>query len=285
MPYYKFMKLYWTELVIAGFDKVIADPVRVEVFRGPRAYDVLVQTTPSIVAVGIETNLIVHQQLEFAGDRTYIEVVARTQEAFGNRQYCEDHIDRVVAQLSAILSPNIFAHEVWRGWLGDNEKLFGGFWLMRAPIVEFKRSEVQTQIASFQRTLAATPEVPTRFTLMSKLFARAISTPPGEERFLWLWTVLEVFPMKNRTDIRPISEYLAHVTGRSTLEVKEKLLIGKLFGARSHLVHNGKLPYDERELGGVLNLLEAIDLTVIRSLGGLPYAGELDTSFQRLDNS
>jgi hypothetical protein len=91
--------------------------------------------------------------------------------------------------------------------------------------------------------------------------------------------VLEVFPMKNTSDIRPISDYLARVTGRSALAVKEKLLLGRLFGARSDLAHNGKLPYARNELGGVLNLLEAIDLTVIRSLGGLPYAGELDASF------
>jgi hypothetical protein len=225
MSYYKFMKLYWTQLVTGGFDKVIADPVRAEVFRGPRVYDVLVQLTPSVVAAGVTADLVAHQKLELADDRTYVELVARTQEAFGNRQYCEDHIDRVVAQLSAVLSPNIFAHEVWRGWLGDDQQLFGGFWLMQAPVVEFERAKVQTQIASFRRTVAASPEVDARFTLMSKLFARAVSTPPGEERFLWLWTVLEVFPMKNTTDIRPISEYLARVTDRSALEVKEKLWI------------------------------------------------------------
>jgi hypothetical protein len=186
MLYYKFMRVYWTQLVTGGFDKVIVDPVRAEVFRGPRAYDVLVQTTPSVVAGGVPTNLVALQKLELAGDRTYVELVARTQEAFGNRQYCENHIDRVVAQLSAVLSPNVFAHEVWRGWVGDNQHLFGGFWLMQAPAVEFNRAKVQAQITSFQRTVAASAEVATRFTLMSKLFARAVSTPPGEERFLWL---------------------------------------------------------------------------------------------------
>jgi hypothetical protein len=280
MPYYKFMKLYWTQLVTSGFDKVIIDPVRVEVFRGPRVYDVLVQTTPSVIAGGVPTNIVNHQKLTLAADRTYVELVARTEEAFDNRQYCEDHIDRVVAQLSAILSPNIFAQEVWRGWVGDNEQLFGGFWLMQATVVEFQRPVVESKIASFQKMVRDAPEVDARFTLMSKLFSRAISTPPGEERFLWLWTVLEVFPMKNTTDIRPISEYLARVIGRPVLEVKEGLLIGRLFGARSELVHDGKLPYERQELAGVLNLLEAIDLTIIRALGGLPYAGELDSSFQ-----
>jgi hypothetical protein len=52
-------------------------------------------------------------------DRTYIELVARTDDAFGKRQYCEDQIDRVVAQLSAILSPQLFEMEIWSGWLCD----------------------------------------------------------------------------------------------------------------------------------------------------------------------
>lgn len=280
MPCFKFMKLYWTELVHAGFEKVIADPVRVEVFRGPRTYDVLVPTTPSIIATGFPTTIAKHQKLEVAGDRTYIELVARTEEAFGKLQYCEDHVDRVVTQLSAALSPNLFAQEIWRGWRGDEQRLFGGFWLMQAAPVEFKSAEIQTQLTTIRRTIATSPDLDARFTLMSKFFARAASTPPGEERFLWLWTMLEVFPMKNTTDIRPISEFLAGVTGRPAVEVKEKLQIGKLFGARSDLVHNGKLPYEGKGLAAMLNLLEAIDVTIIRVLGGMPYAGELDAYFQ-----
>jgi hypothetical protein len=119
-------------------------------------------------------------------------------------------------------------------------------------------------------------EIDGRFTLMSKLFARALGMEPGEERFLWLWTVLEVFPMKNTSNIQPIGDYLSRVTGRPTAEIKEKLKIGQLFGARSSLVHDGKLPYEPRELGPVLRRLEGIDSAIIRSLGGLPYSGELE---------
>lgn len=281
MAYFKFMKLYWTQLITADFGKLIVDPVRVEIFRGPRSYDVLIQTTPAVVAGGVATNLVTHEKLAVAPERTYIELVARTQEAVGNRQICEDHIDRVVAQLSAVLTPNIFSNEIWRGWIGDQQQLFGGFWLMQAPIVAFEREQVEQRMKAFQKAILTSADMERRFTLMSKLFARAISTPPGEERFLWLWTVLEVFPMKNTSDIRPISDFLAGVTGRSAEEVKEKLLIGRLFGARSELVHNGKLPYERHDLAGVLNLLEAIATTVIRAVGGLPYTGELDTSFSR----
>jgi hypothetical protein len=45
------------------------------------------------------------------------------------------------------------------------------------------------------------------------------------------------------------------------------------------LVHDGKLPYGRDEMGSVLKKLEAIVVTVLRSLGGLPYDGGLEEYF------
>ena len=76
-----------------------------------------------------------------------------------------------------------------------------------------------------------------------------------------------------------ISTYLAKVTGREEAEVKKALELGRLFGARCDLVHNGRLPYDHNLLGEILNKLEAVDVTVLRALGGLPYGGQLDNYY------
>ena len=275
MPqYFKFMKLYWTNLVQVDYGKVIADPVRIEVFRRPREYNVLVG--PRVVAAGMQSTLLQHQHIVVPEGRTYVELIARTKDAFGKRQFCEDHINRVIAQMSAILSPHLFEMEVWSGWLCDPNEMFADSWVLTAHPVAFAPEDLEGRINAFRRAVSADPDIDARFTLMSKLFARAIATEPGEERFLWLWTVLEAFPMKDTSDIQPISEYLSRLTGRPPVEVKEKLGIGRLFGARSDLVHDGKLPYDRDKLGVVLQRLEAIDCVVIRSLGGLPYNGELE---------
>lgn len=268
------MKLYWTNLVQTDYGKAIADPVRIEVFRGPREYDVMVG--PRIVASGTSSTLLQSQRMQVPEGRTYVELIARTKEAFGKREYCEDHIDRVIAQMSAVLSPHLFEMEVWSGWLCDQNELFGDQWALFANPVKFASQDLGNRISGLRRAVSAQPDIDARFTLMSKLFARAVATEPGEERFLWLWTVLEVFPMKNTSDIQPISEYLSGLTGRLAAEVKEKLGIGWLFGARSRLVHDGKLPYEQGKLGAILARLEAIDSAVIRSLGGLPYNGELE---------
>ncbi len=273
----RFMRLYWTELVQGDYGKIIVDPVRLEVFRGPREYDVLVPVSPRAVSAQGSSELLRVGQMQVPEGRTYIEVIARTEQVVGTQQYCEDQIDRVVAQLSAILSPYLFTTEVWRGWLSDKRQVLGEAWFALAEQVNFSPHVVQGAVHDFGRALRVDPDIDARFTLMSKLFARAVATEPGEERFLWLWTVLEVFPMRGTSDIQPIGRYLSQVLGRPAAQVKEKLGIGRLFGARSRLVHDGKLPYDKPSLAIALNKLEAIDRVVIRALGGLAYSGELDT--------
>ncbi len=279
MPkFVRFLRLYWKDLITVNA-KIIVDPVRVEFFQGPRGYDVFERVTPPVVRVGVERTLVTPQHLEIPGDRTYIEFIVRTNESFGRRQYCEDQIDRVVTQLAAILSPALFTKEVWTGWLSDSEQFVGDLWLMTAQAATFKADELQKQVAAFRAAVVNDADMEQRFTLMSKLFARAVAIEPGEERFLWLWTVLEVFPMRDTSNIQPISEYLSGTTCRPLAEIKDKVDIGRLFGARSSLVHDGKLPYSYGELGPVLKKLEAIDVTVLRSLGGLPYAGQLEEYF------
>jgi hypothetical protein len=281
MPNYaKFMKLYWTDLITGGA-KFVVDPVRVEFFQGPRSYEVFTPVVPTVVRAGIERTVAANKHMELAAGHFFIEFIARTDESLGRRQYCEDQIDRVVTQLSALLSPALFAQEFWSGWLSDSEHANSDFWLMVAPAVSLDSGPLQNQLTAFQVTVTRDADIDQRFTLMSKLFARAVATSPGEGRFLWLWTVLEVFPMRDLTNIQPITEHLSGVTGHPPAEIKEKLGIGRLYRARCNLVHNGKLPYTREELGGVLNRLEAIALTVLQSLGGLPYTGQLEEHFRK----
>ena len=206
-------------------------------------------------------------------------MVARTEQQAGRRQYCEDQINRVVTQISAILSPALFNFELWSGWLSDSEQALGDGWIMTSPTVNLEALGLERQVESYRVAVAGDPDIEQRFTLISKLFSRAVATEPREERFLWLWTVLEVFPVRDTSNIQPISDYLGNVTGRAPAEVKAALDVGKLFGARSALVHDGRLPYGRENLGEVLTKLEAVDVTVLRALGGLPYAGHLDKYF------
>jgi hypothetical protein len=275
----RFLRLYCTDLVTVTA-KLIADPVRVEFFQGPRDYDMFVRVSPPVVRAGAERALFGSKRMAAAASElTYIELIARTEQQPGRRQYCEDQINRVVTQISAVLTPALFNFELWSGWLSDSEHAVGDGWVMTAPPIQLDPADMEKQLESYRLAIAGDPDIEQRFTLMSKLFSRAIATEPGEERFLWLWTVLEVFPMRDTSNIQPISDYLSKVTGRAPNEIKAALDLGKLFGSRSALVHDGRLPYTRENLGEVLTKLEAIDMTVLRALGGLPYAGQVDKYF------
>jgi hypothetical protein len=143
----------------------------------------------------------------------------------------------------------------------------------------FDSDSIGQATRTYVKSLRTDPDVDGRFTLMAKLFARANVMLPGEEKFLWLWTVLEVYPMRNTSDIAPVSDLLGQITSRDAIAVKNALEIGRLFGARSDLVHDGRLPMTANQMGGMINRLNAIVLAVIRYVGGLPYDGGLDQFF------
>ena len=55
------------------------------------------------------------------------------------------------------------------------------------------------------------PDLQRRLGLMARFFSKAVALDPSEEKFLFLWTTLEVFPMKDTTNIGPISDYLGQI--------------------------------------------------------------------------
>lgn len=270
-----FVRLYATDLTGVSC-KIISDPVRVEFFEGPRSYEMFIRVCPPVFRLGKDNTIASIKTLQLAGDQFFIEFKARTEDFDAKRQFCEDQIDRVVAQLSVMLSPALFSFRLWEGWISDGKQLPSDFWLRGEYEIKFEPEDLKKDMASFTKVLSADQDLNTRFTLMSKMFSRAQGIEPGEERFLWLWTVLEVFPMKGTSDIKPISEYLSKIVGIAQRDVKAKLGIGLLANARADLVHDGKLPYTREELAVIAMKLEHIDITVLRSLGGLPYAGHLD---------
>jgi hypothetical protein len=111
---------------------------------------------------------------------------------------------------------------------------------------------------------------------MSRFIAKGLAEPPSEEAFIWLWTALEVFPMIDTTDIRPISEFLSSYVGQPSNILKEKLRIGWLFGMRSKIVHEGHLPLAESDRHRALKSLEDLVRAVVRHAAGLPYDGAFD---------
>lgn len=63
----------------------------------------------------------------------------------------------------------------------------------------------------------------------------------GVDAFLKSWIAFEILTMKRETDIRPLNEALATIYQCSVKEADQEFLVGRLFGLRSRVVHNGEL--------------------------------------------
>lgn len=64
----------------------------------------------------------------------------------------------------------------------------------------------------------------------------------GIDAFLKSWVAIEVLKMPDSTNIRPINEALARAYQVSLEEATKRFEVGRLFGLRSRILHQGELP-------------------------------------------
>lgn len=273
--HFKFSAIFQTSLVKTPPAKVISDPVKVEFFNGPRVLDVPVQMS-RVMVQGQQAPIAQSAKLSLTNG-PFISITVRTNESdpYRAKQFCEDRLDATITNLSILCDPGLFSHQVYRGWLLEEKKAIMEAWIQVKPALSIPKDLAET-LSFISAALIKKPELGERYTLMSRFLSKALLVQPSEEKFLYLWTILEIFPMKDTTDIKPISTYLSQVMNKDPDLIKGSLGIGKLFGARSNLVHNGRLGIPIQEFGATLGRLETICLEVLRSMCDLPYSGALD---------
>ncbi len=126
-------------------------------------------------------------------------------------------------------------------------------------------------------SLAGDPEMARRYNLIARFYSRSLQYDPSEEKFLLLWTALEIYPMCDTSHISPLIKHLSAITGQTYDAVKDCLGVGHLYGIRSKLVHDGMLPHEDRHL--LFKQLELIVHAVMRSMCGFEYDKSLDEYF------
>jgi hypothetical protein len=190
---------------------------------------------------------------------------------------CENEIDSCVADLAVIYSPHIFNFPVYRGLVVESGGGNGAAYVRLEHPVVVNQSELEaTKLPAVRAARAHNQNIQRRHKLMARFFSKAINYEPSEEKLLFLWTILEIYPMENTTNIQPVSDLLAQIVNRDAAHVKNALNIGKLFGLRSDLVHNGRLGLTREQLGEVTDKLERICVEVMRRISGEPYRQALD---------
>ena len=180
---------------------------------------------------------------------------------------------------SLIYNSSIFYDLVYRGWLITDDKAIMEAWVRSIEAFRVDESMLLKGLNEIKKNIDSKDDISLRFDIIARFFSKELMYKPSEEKFILLWTILEIYPMKNTTNIKPISEEIAKIIARSQEIVKEKLAIGELYGYRCDLVHNGKFIIDIKEMGAVFTKLEEIILVILKNISGLPYNGILDKYF------
>jgi hypothetical protein len=276
--FFKLLAVYRTRTLSGPHFRVISDPVTVESFDGPRSYH-MPQQLARVHPIGVAHGMSIVGELDLPAGERFLALTARSKDiAPATIAKVEDAVDRVVALISVSLQPHIFFEQVYRGPVWESSgKGWASMGVRPGVVISPDGNEVHRLLSSMNQALAGNSEMARRHTLMSRFYSRSLQYDPSEEKFLLLWTALEIYPMCGSSHISPLIKHLSTITTQPYEAVKDKLGVGHLYGIRSKLVHDGMLPQEDRHL--LFKRLELIVHAVMRSMCGLEYDKSLDEYF------
>ena len=188
-----------------------------------------------------------------------------------------------VASLITLRHPHLLDEKIFEGVINVPGRFLawseGPVRLTAAPAVD--PSDV---ISGFRNSIAAVRELDTetqyRFQLASRWFRRGHEATNEVDRFLFWWTVLEVYPReKGANIIRDINTVLGnHVFPRvARHELEKNLRIGRMYSERKRIVHEGRsfVDVDDNDFRASLERLGLIAGTLLRLLCGIPPGDDL----------
>ncbi len=95
-----------------------------------------------------------------------------------------------------------------------------------------------------------------RVSVASQWYWKADSERDSTNRFIEYWVAIEALEMPNSTNIRPVKERLAKLTGTGTDFWND--VVGKLYGLRSKLVHGKLAQVEDEQLAYLKKVIEAL---------------------------
>jgi hypothetical protein len=126
-------------------------------------------------------------------------------------------------------------------------------------------SQVFLRYKSAYQKLQSAPDR-SRIELSLTWFKEAHSTF-GENSFLRYWLAIETLAMPNTTNITPANAILAQAYGVSNQKIQQDIELGRLYGLRSDIVHNGLRSALDSKL---LNYAAAVYADLLEAILGLP---------------
>jgi len=284
MPKFTYVALFKTPTYDGEQFSHVLKPAKIDFFKDSREFRFLQQLTRVATSPRKgEMQLIKDIVVKTAPDEFHIAIwvqVSQVDSKIGGTSYEADSlIDYTIAKLSAAFRDEMFCNLVYRGPIVDGTAIAQLHMAIAPSMVELTAAKTAQAIEVINAHLSKNRESSLRLHLASKFMARAILLDGAEETFLLHWTILEIYPMRNTTHIQPLKEWIAKRTGRPIPEIESKLGIGRLYGHRCDLVHNG-IFIEGPQRHKIGDIVLQLSRESIRDLCGQPYSGDLERLFE-----
>lgn len=268
----KYTIVYKTNLLHVS-EKYVQDPVKVIVFDGPKKIKTPYRLA-RIIPSGEESSIMNSSEFEVGlGKFIAFEARSKNKHLPTARTECEKAINNAITTISITHTSDIFDQVVYAGWLEDESKINVESWIKISKRQSINRTLLETTTQKINMLDVSARE---RFQLMSRLYNKSLTYDPGEEKFLLLWTILEVFPMMGQTQYHPIATYLSPILKRDPANIADSLDIKGIHSLRSKLIHSGRFDLDYEQTSELVGRLELVIRSVMREMADLDYDGSLD---------
>lgn len=166
--------------------------------------------------------------------------------AGGDEPAVRARLDSAAGLFAALSGPNLVYRHLFDNEVAvDEERVSGVSEAIRNPLSmpapHVTDSDLAT-IAQAETRIAELDEATQNRTRLSlRWFLAAIDEQSGVDAFLRYWIALETLSMPDTTNIRPLEEAVCRSYGVPYEEGRRRFAIGKVFGLRAAIVHDGRM--------------------------------------------
>ncbi|AXO14392.1 HEPN domain-containing protein [Thalassospira indica] len=278
MAYYTQIAVFQSRSLKPPLPKIVVHPVKIELVSGPVDLKIPKQHT-RIHVLGKSDKLVELGNLHLPKGHNYL--ILSVQSKDGSIEGLEElngYLDRTITAVSFLYQPQFFFEQIYRGPLAGSKMAISAF-TRAAEYEQIDSKFLADEIRNLYAKFSGDSKTFQRFTLMSKFYRRSLDFDPSEEKFLMLWTAFEVYPMDGTSNIKKLKELIEKITGRTIDEIERNIGIGRLYGLRCNLIHDGRL--DKELFEDIFRKLELLLHEVFREMVRLPYSGSLERFFEK----
>lgn len=149
------------------------------------------------------------------------------------------------------------------------------------PVPDISQTRLQLIADTYKRIFGLPNSLNNRIRLSLRWFVAACYDS-DLDAFLKYWIALEILAMPDTTDIQPINGLLSTAYGISMQEVGQTYHVGRIYGLRSRIVHDGFTPTISYKL---LDFIAAIYSDVLSQIIGSPFDKRAQKFLTEQDNN